>query len=525
MPDNAPLTGPAAFTGEAAAEEMPRLPLYPSLFQLNTRVRLRELEAALGRPATLDDIPDAELDRIAAQGFDWVYCLGVWSTGEASRQTSRTNPEWRHEFETLLPDLDERDICGSSFAVTAYAAHPAMGGNAALERLRRRLHARGLRLMLDFVPNHMALDHPWVRERPELFLRSSQALLEREPQNYAAVGTAVGTVVLADGRDPYFPGWPDTLQLDYGNPATREAMRGELLAVASLCDGLRCDMAMLILPEVFQRTWGIAAEPFWPGTIQAIRERRSDFVFMAEVYWDLEWTLQQQGFDYAYDKTLYDRAVGRNGRGIREHLRADLDYQRHLVRFLENHDEPRAAGTFPWAVHQAAAVLAFLTPGLRFFHQGQFEGRRQRVSIHLNRAPAEGADPAVGDFYGRLLEVLKRPALRDGAWRLLEPTEAWQGNGSWDGFVCFIWEGQGGEHLLGVVNYQPHQAQCSLQLPYPTLSGRPHELVDLLGPALYRREGDELTGRGLYLDLPAWGYHLFSLQDADADNLGAAPSG
>ena len=164
---------------------------------------------------------------------------------------------------------------------------------------------------------------------------------------------------------------------------------------------------------------------------------------MAEVYWDLEWTMMQQGFDYAYDKTLYDRAVGGNGRGIREHLRAGLDYQRHLVRFLENHDEPRAAGTFPWEVHQAAAVLTFLSPGLRFFHQGQFEGRSKRISIHLNRAPAEPPDPAVGAFYARLLEVLRDPALRDGAWRLLEPAEAWPGNGSWDGFVCFAWEGTG----------------------------------------------------------------------------------
>ena len=198
---------------------------------------------------------------------------------------------------------------------------------------------------------------------------------------------------------------------------------------------------------------------------------------MAEVYWDLEWTLLQQGFDYAYDKTLYDRAVGRNGRGIREHLRAGLDYQRHLVRFLENHDEPRAAGTFPWEVHQAAAVLAFLTPGLRFFHQGQFEGRRKRVSIHLNRAPAESADPAVGDFYSRVLEVLKSPALRGGAWRLLEPTEAWQGNSTWDGFVCFGWQGGDGEHLIGVVNFQPNQAQCYVNLPYLALSGRPHDLT------------------------------------------------
>ncbi|WP_431267697.1 alpha-amylase family glycosyl hydrolase [Dankookia sp. P2] len=507
MPDIAPTSR----TLDAASGRLPPLPRYPALFQLNTRLRLRALEAALGRPATLDDLPDAELDHIAAQGFDWLYCLGVWSTGEAGRQVSRGNPEWRREFEALLPDLEERDICGSCFAVTAYAVHPALGGNAALVRLRDRLHARGLRLMLDFVPNHMAPDHSWAHDRPGMFVHGSEAALAREPGNYMAIETAEGPAILAHGRDPYFPGWPDTLQLDYGNPATQAAMRGELLAAAALCDGLRCDMAMLILPEVFQRSWGIAAQPFWPDAIQAVRATRPGFVFMAEVYWNLEWTMMQQGFDYAYDKTLYDRAVGGNGRGIREHLRAGLDYQRHLVRFLENHDEPRAAGTFPWEVHRAAAALAFLTPGLRFFHQGQFEGRRRRVPIHLDRAPAEPPDPAVGAFYARLLEVLRDPALRDGAWRLLEPTEAWPGNGSWDGFVCFAWEDAGEARLLGAVNFQPHQAQCYVRLPMPALGGRMHTLVDLLGPARYRREGDALTGRGLYLDLPAWGYHLFRL--------------
>src|SRR3954451_7833088 len=281
-------------TGEELARELPVLPLYPALFQLNTRIRLRELEAELGRVATLDDIADPELDHWVEQGFDWIYLLGVWTTGKAGRRVSLTRQEWRQAFSALLPDLDDRDICGSSFAVTAYTAHPTMGGTEARARLRRRLHARGLRLMLDFVPNHMAPDHPWVRERPELFVRGTEMQLQNEPANYIAVETAGGAMVLAHGRDPYFPGWPDTVQLDYGNAATHTAMRGELLAAAALCDGLRCDMAMLILPDVFQRTWGIAAEPFWPGAIQEVRERRPDFVFMAEVYWDLEWTLLQQ---------------------------------------------------------------------------------------------------------------------------------------------------------------------------------------------------------------------------------------
>ena len=179
-------------------------------------------------------------------------------------------------------------------------------------------------------------------------------------------------------------------------------------------------MAMLVLPDVFERTWGRRAPLFWPEATRRVREVDPDFSFMAEVYWDLEWTMQQQGFDYTYDKRLYDRLRDGHARPVREHLHAGLDYQNKLARFLENHDEPRAAATFAPAMHKAAAVVTFLSPGLRFFHQGQFEGRRKRISPHLVRGPAEPPDSALQRFYERLLSVLRLPAVRDGGWQLLE---------------------------------------------------------------------------------------------------------
>src|SRR6185437_12815583 len=249
------------------------------------------------------------------------------------------------------------------------------------------LQDRQLRLMLDFVPNHTALDHPWVEVHPEYYIPGTELDLAHAPQNYTWVKRRGGDRLLAHGRDPYFAGWPDTLQLNYGNPALQEAMIGELLKIAGQCDGVRCDMAMLILPDVFERTWGIAAQPFWPKATQRVREQVPDFCFMAEVYWDLEWTLQQQGFAYTYDKRLYDRLREEHARPVREHFLAALDYQTRMARFLENHDEPRAAAAFPPGVHEAAAVLTFLSPGLRFFHQGEFTGRKKRISPHLGRGP------------------------------------------------------------------------------------------------------------------------------------------
>lgn len=477
---------------------------YPSLYQINTRVWLTELSRKLGRSATLDDIPDAELDHLAKLGFDFVWFLSVWQTGLAAQQVSRSNPEWRKEFQETLPDLREEDIPGSGFAITGYTVHKNLGGDAALARLRERLKQRGLKLMLDFVPNHMGPDHPWVEEHSEYFVAGTELDLARAPRNYTWVKRKKGDLLLAHGRDPYFPGWPDTLQLNYGNPATQEALIGVLEKIAGQCDGLRCDMAMLVLPEVFERTWGIRSEPFWPKATQRVRQKVPGFCFMAEVYWDMEWTLQQQGFDYAYDKRLYDRLRDHQARPVREHFHAGLDYQNKLARFLENHDEPRAAATFPPGIHEAAAVITFLSPGLRFFHQGQFEGRKKRISPHLGRAPIEPVDEKLQQFYDRLLAVLRQPVVRDGQWRLLECTPGWNGNWTNDCFVSFAWQGTKGESLAVAVNYAPNQSQCHVRLPFADLAGKKWQLQDQLSPARYEWNGDDLQGRGLFVDLAPW---------------------
>ena len=356
--------------------------------------------------------------------------------------------------------------------------------------------------MLDFVPNHTAPDHPWAEEHPEYFVAGTESDLAHAPHNYMRISLRQGDRVLAMGRDPYFPGWPDTLQLDYSNPATQQAMIGELLRIAGQCDGVRCDMAMLVLPDVFERTWGRRAPLFWPDATRRVREKVPGFRFMAEVYWDLEWTMQQQGFDYAYDKRLYDRLRDGHARPAREHLLAGLDYQDKLARFMENHDEPRAASTFPTEIHQAAAIVTYLSPGLRFFHQGQFEGRRKRISPHLVRAPLEPTDEAVQRFYERLLEVVGQPAFRNGEWRLLDCVPAWDGNWTWDCFLAFMWQGKDSERCLIAVNYAGNQSQCYVRLPG---SGGGVRFRDLVGSLTFDRDGHDLDAPGLYLDLPPWG--------------------
>ncbi|MCI0462061.1 MAG: hypothetical protein L0Z62_34345 [Gemmataceae bacterium] len=497
---------------------------YPSLYQISTRIWLGEQARRLGRTVTLGDVPNEELDRLAELGFDWLWPLGVWQTGSAARKVSLTHPDWRHGYQVDLPDFTDSDVCGSPFAIQSYTVHADFGCTDSLLTLRQRLRQRGIRLLLDFVPNHTAPDHRWVEEWPEFYVQGDAQDLVREPGNYRRIETRRGPLVLAYGRDPYFPGWPDTFQLNYRHPVLREAMIEELTRVAGLCDGVRCDMAMLLLPQVIAATWGERARPrdgtppadapFWPEAIGRVRRHHPDFLFMAEVYWDLEWSLQQQGFDYTYDKRHYDRLRSQDAPAVRGHLLAAPDYQFRSVRFLENHDEPRAAAVFPPPVHQAAAVLTFLVPGMRFFQEGQFEGRRAKANLHLCRRPDEQVDSAVREFYQRLLPCVSRPEVREGEWQLLDCRPAWDGNPTWDRVLAFTWGERNGRRLLVTVNYGPTQGQCYVRLDWPGVGRGQHRLLDLLSSAQYERDGDELARRGLYLDLPAWGYHVFEVVPA-----------
>jgi hypothetical protein len=494
---------------------------YPALYEINTRVWLRELMRTQGRPVSLNDVPDGALDRLARLGFDWVWLMGVWQTGPLGRGVSRKQTDWRRGYEALLPDFTEDDVCGSPFAVQSYTVPAELGGGEALERLRERLRQRGIKLLLDFVPNHTALDHPWVEDWPDFYIQGDQVDLAREPGNYRLMLTNRGPLVLAYGRDPNFPGWPDSLQLNYRYPVLREAMIEELTKIAGCCDGVRCDMAMLLLPEIIQRTWGErslprdgtqpADAPFWPEAIGRVRRHFPDFLFMAEVYWDLEWELQQQGFDFTYDKKLYDRLKAGEAAGVRGHLWADHDFQRRCVRFLENHDELRAAHVFTLPQHRAAAVIAYFVPGLRFFHDGQLEGRRLHASLHLKRRPDEASDPNLEEFYARLLECLKRPEFRDGRWQLLECLSGWDGNTTWQRFLAYAWEGPNAQRVVVVVNYGPTRGQCHIRLPRGDLRGKRLLFRDLLGRTCYEHDSADLASRGLYLDLPEWGYRVLEV--------------
>lgn len=485
---------------------MPRWPEHPLIYEINTWVWLEELNRREGRTLTLASLPEAEWDRIAALGFDAVWLMGIWERSPEGIRISQANQGLQADFLKALPDFTERDNVGSPYCVRRYSVDTRFGGPDALAVARDRLSRRGLRLLLDFVPNHVAPDHPWVLEHPSYFIQGSEEDLESCPGSFwAAEGR-----VYACGRDPFFPAWPDVLQLNAFDPRLRSAAIETLCEIARHCDGVRCDMAMLPMNSVFEKTWGIRAgskpeTDYWPEVISAVRRKHPEFRFIAEAYWDLEWDLQQQGFDHCYDKRLYDRLEHDSAENVRLHLCADPAYQRKLLRFIENHDEPRAAAAFH-EKHRAVALVSLTLPGARLIHEGQLDGRKVRLPVFLSRRPEEPTDRDLAAFYGKLLGVLRRIDLQDGSWCLCDRS-GWEDNGSCLNLLAYCLR-QRDCRFLVVVNLSDAPAQGLVRVPWHDLQGASCRLRDAFSDEIYERAGGDLLGQGLYVDLPAWKFHF-----------------
>src|SRR5215470_1147863 len=332
---------------------------HPSIYEINTWVWLSDLSNEYGTKIDLSSVPPAEWDAIAEFGFDAVWFMGVWERSPAGILVSNQNKDLLENFRRALPDFRPEDNVGSPYCVRRYVVDDFLGGPEGLAIARRELSRRRMNLILDFVPNHVAPDHPWVAEHPEYFIHGNAGDNDCDPNSHMEVCGKV----YACGRDPYFPAWHDVLQLNAFEPKLRQSVIETLLGIAGQCDGVRCDMAMLVMNSIFDLTWGPRAGPrpskeYWTEIIPAVKDENSGFLFIAEAYWGLEWELQQQGFDFCYDKTLYDRLEHGSPESIRLHLCADLSYQNKLLRFIENHDEPRAAATFSPAKHRVAALCA-----------------------------------------------------------------------------------------------------------------------------------------------------------------------
>jgi alpha amylase-like protein len=487
---------------------------HPHLVEIAAWPWLERFSREEGRRVTLADVPEEYWDNLARGGFDCVFLMGVWRRSAISREIARTDPGLIASYDRVLAGWTDADIVGSPYSIQGYEPDDRMGGWQALDAVRRQLRDRGIALLLDFVPNHTAFDHPWVASHPERYVRGTRQDYERAPRDFRQTIAVNGdTHYIACARDPYFPPWTDVAQLNYFNRDTRAAMVDTLRSIAAHCDGVRCDMAMLVFNDVFDRTWrwllgdqwSMPASEFWTDATGSVRE----LVYLAEVYWDLEGRALEQGFDFAYDKRFLDVLHSAcPAAGVREVLTLEHPEATRLARFLENHDEPRSAATLAGSLPACASLIGSV-PGMRFFYDGQLTGSRIKAPVQLARWPNESVDTATRDLYERVLRFASHSTLHEGTWRMLNVSPG--SDDTWQNVVAYRWRS---DEALAVitVNLGARTSEAHVDVAADLGSGAAFDFQDALTDATYNWTRTSLLERGLWVRLDAGSAHLFTVR-------------
>lgn len=489
------------------------LRLHPQLYEISTLPWLLRLSKKLNRPVRLADVPVAEWERLRSLGIDLIYLMGMWRRSPAGRALSRGQTSLFPKYDESLPGWTLDDVPGSPFSIQAYEPDPLIATWRELDEVHRRLNDIGIHLIVDVVPNHTGPDHTWIREHPEYYVRGDLAGYRSAPGNYFLTENASGRAeVIAHGRDPNFAPWTDSAQLNYFNLELRAAMIAEIRHISEFCDGARCDMAMLLLNDTFHQTWEsllgstpMPREEFWHEATRAL----PDFIWIAEAYSDSEWALQQLGFNFTYDKRLYDRLREGFVRDIYLHLRAEWDFQTRCVRFLENHDEARAATVFGKSRLPAVAVLASTVPGMHFFNDGQLEGFRTKLVVQLSRAQEESGDPEVYKLYERVLKVADSPEFHSTGWKLIDVQDS--GDRTSTDLIAYMWRAEKGTKLV-VVNLGSGTSTGRIYFSEDLLSSGAIRFDDLLNDHSYERQASDLRRWGLFIKLNTFAAHIFDVR-------------
>lgn len=480
----------------------------PLIYEINVRLLLRG-----GNYNWLLDVPSSYWESLRSRGFRYIWLMGVWETCESVIPKHCFQDGLIRSYTKALKDWTKDDVIGSPYAINIYRPASRIGTMNDLKAFRDLLHSMGMGLILDFVPNHFSADSELIEKHPEYFLEVSDDIYNGEPHTFYKPENGGGKC-FAHGRDPFFPAWTDTIQVNFTNPGLRQYYKDVLTELTDFCDGVRCDMAMLALNNVFQNTWGMLLEnreehppELWIELISAVREKRKDFLFIAEAYWDLEWELQQMGFDYTYDKRLLDRLLDSTADKVRDHLKAEDSFQSKSLRFIENHDEERAVTSLGKDKSLAAAVIIATIKGMRFFHHGQFQGRKIKLPVQLGREPKEQVNEQIESFYEHLMQITNTELFHEGEWRLLECKKVWENNYSNNNLMAWQWS-HNNQRALVVVNFSGTTSQCRLPLDVSAYDEQ-FDLTDVLNNKTYRRYREELLLPGLFVELGPWQSHIF----------------
>jgi hypothetical protein len=480
----------------------------PQMWEISTRPWLYSLSQKYQQNITkLSEIPMEEFQNLRNKGMDIVWLMGLWKLGEYGLHFDQTNSGLWQVYNRVLPGWKEADVIGSPYAVWSYDLNPELGSMADLVALKTKLNQMGLKLMVDFVPNHSAVDSPWASEHPSYYVQAPKGSVPPlDPNRYYNNSIALGSAGW------WGSSWMDTLQYNYWNLDFRKAQTERLVQVASVADYIRCDMAYLCLNDQVQDNWGTQlaswgytrpSSEFWADAIKATKAAYPHVQFLAEVYDPWGYPLQSLGFDFTYDKHLYDLLGNGNLDNLRGYLaNTDIGYLSKGAHFVENHDEPRAADFFGSNQRaDGAAMVALTVPGMRFYNEGQQDGYRNRLQVQLRRAASEPIAVGVPQFYDILTPILARPVFHTGTWTYLS---VFNDPNSWR-LMAWKWTNND-ERLLVVVNYSdsPGAGAIILSDAQPVNGNDTIPVTDLISQQTWMRSANQMQSSGLFTVIQPW---------------------
>jgi glycosidase len=461
----------------------------------------------------LDQVPDEELDRLASFGINALWLIGVWERSTASRRIKQLagNP----------------DAAASAYAVHDYAIAAELGGEDAWRALSERAGARGIRLASDMVPNHMGIDSRWVMEHPEWFLQrqdcpypsytfdgpelstDERVSVKIEDHYWSRSDAAVvfrrvdkatgETRFIYHGNDGTSFPWNDTAQLDYLNPAAREAVIQAILAVARRFPIIRFDAAMTLAKRHIQRLWfpepgsggdipsraglGVTREQFdrllpqefWRTVVDRVATEAPGTLLLAEAFWMMEgYFVRTLGMHRVYNSAfmvmLRDERNADYRKVLRDTLEFDPDILQRWVNFVNNPDERTAVDQFGRGEkYFGVCTLMATMPGLPMFGHGQVEGFEERYGMEFRRAMHDEIvdDGLEREHWRRIVPLLHRRADFAGSrefllYDCLDPS----GNVNEDVFAFTNRDAGGAALVLYHNRYADARGSIGVSVPY-----------------------------------------------------------
>jgi glycosidase len=468
---------------------------HPTLYEISTRPWLYELSQKYGKEITkLRNIPLEEFDYLSNKGIEIIWMMGIWKLGNYGLEYDKKN-----DYSNVLPDWTKDDVIGSPYSIVEYTCNPEIGTNDDLIWLREQINKRNMKLMLDFVPNHSAVDAPTAITNQKLYIRAPDGT--KDSKKYTESG-------IAYGKDPYFDPWMDVIQWNYWETDTRVFMKNNLLTVLKYADGARCDMAHLILNDVFGKTWEEELKAwnyqrptteFWEYAFEEVKSKYPNAILLAEVYddWQIE-LLYQLGFTYTYDKALLDKLRG-SPKDVKEYIQ-EKEWS-HATHFVENHDENRIIANVDGNIEKAkvAGALACTLGGMAFFNHGQWNGYKNKLDVHLRRGASEPINTKVLGYYKRLTDIIKDPAFKSNNYFYIKDIKGDKA----DDFIAYIRNDESSYYLV-VINYG--ESDGCVEVPIYNIEGSGEiKLREMIDEVEYYRNIDIIKEKGFTVCLD--GYH------------------